>query len=117
MYVNGVKTKGDVRILLLNGEIMGAYRRTPKEGDFRTNVHAGATVHKHRVTEKEKELCLAIKDKLIEDGLYFVGIDLIGDKLVEINCVSPGGIPRMNRLDDVKLESDVIDFIERKVTE
>ncbi|MEN8246820.1 MAG: glutathione synthase, partial [Thermodesulfobacteriota bacterium] len=116
-YVNGVKTKGDVRILLLNGEIMGAYRRTPKEGDFRTNVHAGATVHKHTVTENEKNLCLAIKDKLIEDGLYFVGIDVIGDKLVEVNCVSPGGIPRINRFDNVNLESDVIDFIERKVTE
>jgi len=116
-YVNGVKTKGDVRILLLNGEIIGAYRRKPKEGDFRTNVHAGATVHKHMVTEKEKELCLAIKDKLIEDGLYFVGIDVIGNRLVEINCVSPGGIPRINLLDAVKLESEVIDFIERKVKE
>lgn len=116
-YVSGVKAKGDVRILLLNGEIMGAYRRKPKEGDFRTNVHAGATVHKHMVTDNEKKLCLAIKDKLIEDGLYFVGIDVIGDKLVEINCVSPGGIPRINCLDDVKLESDVIEFIEQNVTE
>jgi len=116
-YVNSIKTKGDVRILLLNGEIMGAYRRTPKEGDFRTNVHAGATVHRHTVTEVEKNLCLAIKGRLIEDGLYFVGIDVIGDKLMEINCVSPGGIPRINRLGDVKLESNVIDFIELKVTE
>ena len=116
-FVNSIKTAGDVRILLLNGEIMGAYRRTPKEGDFRTNVHAGATVHKHKVTTTEKELCLAIKDRLIEDGLYFVGIDVIGDKLVEINCVSPGGIPRINRLDGVKLEKNVIDFIENKVIE
>jgi len=114
-FVNSVKTKGDVRILLLNGEIMGAYRRTPKEGDFRTNVHAGGTVYKHEVTEIEKEVCLTIKDRLIEDGLYFVGIDVIGDKLVEINCVSPGGIPRINRLDGVKLEKDVIDFIESKL--
>ncbi len=52
---------------------------------------------------------------MIADGLFFVGIDLIGDKLVEINCVSPGGIPRINRLNSVKLESKVIDFIERKV--
>ena len=116
-YVNGVKATGDVRILLLNGKIMGAYRRKPKEGDFRTNVHAGATVHKHVVTENEKQLCLAIKDKLIEDGLYFVGIDVIGDRLLEINCVSPGGIPRINHLDSVKLESDVVDFIEQKVIE
>ena len=116
-YVNSVKTDGDVRILLLNGEIMGAYRRTPKEGDFRTNVHAGASVHKHTVTAAEKDLCLRIKDRLIQDGLYFVGIDVIGDKLMEINCVSPGGIPRINHLDGLKLESDVIDFIEQKVTE
>ena len=61
-------------------------------------------------------LCLAIKERLIEDGLYFVGIDVIGDKLVEINCVSPGGIPRINGLDGVKLEKNVIDFIEKKVT-
>ncbi|MCG6909171.1 MAG: glutathione synthase [Deltaproteobacteria bacterium] len=116
-YIHVVKSHGDVRILLLNGEIMGAYRRTPREGDFRTNVHAGGTVHKHRVDRKQREICAAIKDKLICDGLYFVGIDLIGDKLVEINCVSPGGIPRINRLDGVKLEADVIDFIERKVAE
>lgn len=116
-FVNCVKTKGDVRILLLNGEILGAYRRTPKAGDFRTNVHAGATVHKHKVTASEENLCLSIKDRLVRDGLYFVGIDVIGEKLVEVNCVSPGGIPRINRLDGVKLESDVVDFIERKVTE
>lgn len=116
-YIDCIKTSGDVRIMLLNGEILGAYGRTPKEGDFRTNVHAGASIHKHTVTEGEKKLCLSIKDRLIEDGLYFVGIDVIGDKLVEINCVSPGGIPRINSLDGIKLESDVIDFIERKVTE
>jgi len=114
-YINGVKAHGDVRILLLNGEIMGAYRRTPKEGDFRTNVHAGASVHKHEVTGKEREVCLSIRDRLVEDGLYFVGIDVIGDRLMEINCVSPGGIPRINQLNGVKLEADVIDFIEKKV--
>ncbi len=116
-YISSVKSHGDVRIMLLNGEIMGAYGRIPKAGDFRTNVHAGATVHKHAVTDKERELCTAIKDRLIKDGLYFVGIDVIGDKVVEINCVSPGGIPRINRLNDTKLESDVINFIEKKVTE
>ena len=70
---------------------------------------------KHNVTKKEKEICRVIQDRLIKDGLYFVGIDVIGDKLVEINCVSPGGIPRINKLDGVKLEVDVIDFMERKV--
>ena len=116
-FINSVKEKGDVRILLLNGEILGAYRRVPKEGDFRTNVHAGATVHKHVLTREERTICSAIKGRLIEDGLYFVGIDVIRDKLVEINCVSPGGIPRINQLDGVKLEAEVIDFIEKKVAE
>lgn len=116
-FLESVKKDGDIRILLLNGEILGAMRRKPMEGDFRTNVHAGARVFKHDVTEREKEICRIIKDRLIKDGLYFVGIDVIGDKLVEINCVSPGGIPRINRLDQVKLEASVIDFVEGKVIE
>jgi len=116
-FLEIVKKDGDIRILLLNGEILGAMRRKPVKGDFRTNVHAGASVFKHTVTEREKEICRVIKDRLIKDGLYFVGIDVIGDKLVEINCVSPGGIPRINKLDGVKLEVNVIDFVERKVLE
>lgn len=116
-FLEGVKKDGDIRILLLNGEILGAMRRKPMKGDFRTNVHAGARVFKHNVTKKEKEICRVIQDRLIKDGLYFVGIDVIGDKLVEINCVSPGGIPRINKLDRVKLEAKVIDFVERKVKE
>ncbi len=116
-FLESVKKDGDIRILLLNGEILGAMRRKPMKGDFRTNVHAGASVFKHDVTEREKEICRIIKDRLIKDGLYFVGIDVIGDKLVEINCVSPGGIPRINKLDQVKLEANVIDFVEGKVIE
>ena len=114
-YLNGVKERGDVRVLLLHGEIMGAMRRKPREGDFRTNIHAGARAIKHSLTAVERDICSAIKDKLIEDGLYFVGVDIIGDRLVEINCVSPGGIPRINRLNGVRLEADIIDFIEEKV--
>jgi glutathione synthase len=113
-FMEIVKKDGDIRILLLNGEILGAMRRKPQEGDFRTNVHAGAHVSKHEVTDREKDICRTIKDRLVKDGLYFVGIDVIGDKLVEINCVSPGGIPRINRLDNTKLEVKVIDFVEQK---
>jgi glutathione synthase len=114
-YLKSVKYDGDVRILLLNGEILGAMGRKSLSGDFRTNVHAGAKVFEHKITHKEHEICEILKDQLIKDGLYFVGIDIIGDKLVEINCVSPGGIPRINLLDNVKLESDVIDFIELQI--
>lgn len=116
-YLDGVQEAGDVRILLLNGEILGAMRRKPKDGDFRTNIHAGARAHKHVLTPTEKRICETIKDRLVEDGLYFVGIDIIADRLVEINCLSPGGIPRINRLQNARLEAKVIDFIEQKVAE
>jgi len=108
---------GDVRMLLLNGEILGAMRRIPRNGEFRANIHAGGRAEKHEVTESERDVCERIKDKLIADGLFFVGIDLIAGKLVEINCVSPGGIPRINRLNGDKLERKVIDFLEAQVKE
>lgn len=115
-YLEGVK-KGDVRILLLNGEIVGAMTRKSRKGDFRTNIHAGARAYRHEVTDPERRICETIKRRLIEDGLYFVGVDVIGDKMVEINCVSPGGIPRINRLNGVKIEVQVIDFVEARVSE
>ncbi len=111
-YLKTVKEEGDVRILLLNGEIMGAMGRRSISGDFRTNLHAGAVEFKHEITPAQVEICRRIKPRLIKDGLYFVGIDIIGDKLIEVNCVSPGGIPRINRLNDDKLESRLVDFIE-----
>jgi glutathione synthase len=116
-YLDVVQSGGDVRILLLNGEILGAMRRKPREGDFRTNIHAGAKAYRHEVTPEERRICSVIRDRLVQDGLFFVGIDIIGDKLIEVNCVSPGGIPRINRLDKVRLEERVIDFIEQKVKE
>ena len=116
-FLEVVREEGDIRILILNGEILGAMRRKPMKGDFRTNLHAGGQVFKHEVTEIEKKICHDIKNRLIMDGLYFVGIDIIGNKLVEVNCVSPGGIPRINKLNNDKLEVKVIDFIEEKVKE
>ena len=115
-YIKSVKQEGDIRILLLNGEIIGAMRRKAKKGEFRTNVHAGGGVFAHQVTPDEKHICQVIKDKLIADGLYFVGIDIIEGKLVEVNCVSPGGIPRINRLNNDRLERAVIDFIEQRIS-
>ncbi len=113
-YLKDVKDSGDVRILLLNGEVIGAMCRKSVNGDFRTNVHAGAKAVPHRVTPAQATICRRIKDKLLADGLYFVGIDVIGDKLVEINCISPGGVPRINQFDNVKLEVKIVDFIEEK---
>ena len=116
-YLDEVRINGDVRILLLNGEIVGAMRRKPGKGDFRTNIHAGAKAYKHEITDKDRYICSAIRDNLRNEGLFFVGVDVIGDKMVEINCLSPGGIPRINRLDGKKIEGQVIDFIEEKVRE
>ena len=114
-YLKAVKNQGDVRILMLNGEIVGAMRRRPKPGDFRTNVHAGAQVFKHEITSTQRRICETIRSRLLKDGLFFVGIDVIDDRLVEVNCVSPGGIPRINQLDGVRIEKQVIDFIEERV--
>lgn len=114
-YLDEAQKEGDVRILMLNGEIIGAMRRKPREGDFRTNIHVGGRAFKHEVTDKEREICLTLKDRLLKDGLFFVGIDVIGGKMVEINCLSPGGIPRINRLNGLQLEKKVIDFAEQKV--
>lgn len=114
-YIKEVKTEGDIRVLMLNGKIIGAMRRKSVTDDFRSNVHTGGKVYPHHVTRQEVNICETISKRLIQDGLYFVGVDIVGDKLVEINCVSPGGIPRINKLSNKKLEVDVIDFIEKNV--
>lgn len=113
-YVEGAEN-GDVRILMLNGEPIGAMRRIPASNDVRSNVHAGGSVVKHKLTTQEKKLCKFIGPKLVRDGLYFTGIDVIGGKLIEVNVLSPGGIMRINRLNRTKLQRQVIDFVESVV--
>jgi len=115
-YIKGAEL-GDVRILLLNGQPIGAMRRVPGEEDHRSNVSAGGSVQKHSLTKHEKELCRRIGPKLAKDGLYFVGIDVIGGKLVEVNVMSPGGITYMNKVYKTRVQEKVIDFIEDKVLE
>jgi glutathione synthase len=110
-YVEGAEL-GDIRVLMLNGEPIGAMKRIPSDGDMRSNVHAGGKVVKHTLSKKEKALCKHIGPKLVRDGLYFVGVDIINEKLIEVNVQSPGGIMRINKLNNVKLQKKVIDFIE-----
>ena len=111
-YMNAVQTDGDVRILLLNGDILGAMRRTPQNGHFRTNIQAGAKPRRHRVTDAEAAICSALKETLVRNGLYFVAIDIIAGRLVALNCISPGGLPAINRLERTRLEPQVVDFLE-----
>ena len=115
-YIEGAD-QGDVRILLLNGEPVGAMKRVPGTDDHRSNVSAGGSVQKHALTKAEKALCKQIGPKLVKDGLYFVGIDVIGGKLVEVNVMSPGGITYINKVykNKYKVEERVIDFLESKV--
>jgi glutathione synthase len=113
-YVEGAD-KGDVRILMLNGEPIGAMKRIPSENDVRSNIQAGGKEVKHTLTQEEKELCRAIGPQLVRDGLYFAGLDVINGKLIEVNVLSPGGIARINRLNRTNLQKKVIDFIHNVV--
>lgn len=115
-YIEGAD-KGDVRILILNGIPIGAMKRIPGEKDHRSNVSAGGTIAKHKLSKEEKLLCAKIGPKLVKDGLYFVGIDVIGGKLVEVNVMSPGGITYMNKVYKTRIQEKVINFIESKVLE
>jgi glutathione synthase len=105
--------EGDKRILLLGGEPLGAILRVPQRGDVRSNIHVGGSVVKAEVSAHERALIATIAQRLEEDGLYFVGLDVIGGKLTEINVTSPTGIQQMSRLDGVNHAERVIAWIER----
>lgn len=106
-------SEGDKRIILLNGEPLGAVLRVPKPGgEFRCNFHSGGSPAKSELTGRDLKICKALSRRLRKDGLYFVGIDVIGGYITEINTTSPTGVQEINRLNGVKLETDVIDFAE-----
>ena len=106
-------SEGDKRIIILNGEPIGAVLRVPKPGgEFRSNFHSGGSPAKSELTKRDLEICKHIGPRLIKDGLYFVGIDVIGGYVTEINTTSPTGIQEINSLDGVKLETQVIEFAE-----
>ena len=106
--------EGDKRIILLNGEPLGAVLRIAGAGDFRCNFHSGGSPAATRLDERDLEICRGLAPKLKEDGLYFVGIDVIGGYLTEVNTTSPTGVQEINRLNGTKLETQVIDFVEER---
>ncbi len=112
-YIPEVR-QGDKRIVLVDGRPLGAVARVPKEGEARANLHVGAKPVKATLTERDKEICSAIGPTLKERGLVFVGIDIIGGYLTEINVTSPTGIQEINRLDGTALEIDLWDAIETR---
>jgi glutathione synthase len=107
--------KGDKRLIVLDGEPLGGVLRVPREDEHRGNIHVGGSVQKVPVTDRDREICATLKPSLQADGLYFVGLDIIGDWLTEVNVTSPTGIQEINTLDGVKLEAKVIDFVEGRV--
>jgi glutathione synthase len=110
-YVEGAE-KGDVRVLMLNGKPLGALRRVPAKGDVRSNISAGGSVERYKLTKADKFLCDQIGEKLVKDGIYFAGLDIIGGKLIEINVLSPGTITDINKLNNTKVQVKVIDYLE-----
>ena len=107
--------KGDKRIILVDGEAVGAVTRVPPKGEARANLHVGGKAVKAKLSRREHAICDAIGPALREQGLIFVGIDVIGDYLTEINVTSPTGIQEINRLDGTALEKRVWDAIELRL--
>jgi glutathione synthase len=107
--------RGDKRIILIDGKPAGAINRVPAAGEARSNMHVGGRAEKSTLTRRDHEICEAIGPTLRDKGLIFVGIDVIGDYLTEINVTSPTGLQEINRFDGVKLEADIWDAIEAKL--
>jgi glutathione synthase len=107
-------SEGDKRIILLNGVPIGAVLRIARAGgEFRCNFHSGGSPVKTELTRRDIQICETLAPKLRVDGLYFVGIDVIGGCLTEVNTTSPTGIQEINRLSGTKLEANVLDFVEK----
>ena len=106
--------RGDKRIILVEGEPVGAVNRVPPEGEARANLHVGGRAEKTTLTGREREICAAIGPTLREQGLVFVGIDVIGDYITEINVTSPTGIQEIARLDGVDLAVNIWNAIEER---
>jgi len=107
-------SKGDKRILLIDGEPVGAINRVPAEGAVRSNLHVGGTAMPVELTPRDLELCAAIGPTLKERGLIFVGIDVIGDYLTEINVTSPTGAQQLKRFTGIDATALMWDVIEAK---
>ncbi|HEX3776195.1 MAG TPA: glutathione synthase [Polyangiaceae bacterium] len=105
--------QGDKRVLLLDGQSLGAILRVPREDDVRANIHAGGQVQATELSARERELVSSIGPKLSQAGLWFVGLDLIGEKLIEVNVTSPTGIQELGRHLGTRPEEDVIAWVEQ----
>ncbi len=113
-YESAVR-RGDKRVILIDGEPLGAINRVPAEGEARSNMHVGGRPEKTALTDREREICRRIGPHLRDHGLLFTGIDVIGDYLTEINVTSPTGLQELARFDGIDLATNIWDAIERKI--
>jgi glutathione synthase len=107
-------SKGDKRVILVDGEPIGAINRVPQDGETRSNMHAGGRPEKIGLTERDLEICARIGPVLREKGQVFVGIDVIGDWLTEINVTSPTGLQELERFDGTNGAARIWEAIEAK---
>jgi len=108
-------SNGDKRVILVDGEAVGAINRVPAKGETRSNMHVGGRPEKIGLSDRDKEICAAIGPLLKEKGQIFVGIDVIGDYLTEINVTSPTGIQELERFDGVNIAEKIWQAIEAKL--
>lgn len=106
--------QGDKRVLLLDGQVLGAINRVPRDDDVRSNIHAGGRVEPCEVTAAERAIVAEMAPHLASDGLVFVGLDFIGGRLTEVNVTSPTGIQELSRHVGRDVAEDVIAWIERR---
>jgi glutathione synthase len=108
---------GDKRVFVLDGNVIGAIRRVPRSDDIRANIHVGGQVQAVTLTEKEQRMAQDLGRRLREMGLWFVGLDVIAEHLIEVNVTSPTGIQELGRLNGTQPELQVIEWVEQKVRE
>jgi glutathione synthase len=113
-YIPNVR-EGDKRVILVDGKAVGAINRVPALGEARSNMHVGGTPLKCQLTARDEELCDIIGPALKKQGLLFVGIDVIGNYLTEINVTSPTGIQELSRFDNINVAGMIWDAIELKL--
>jgi len=108
-------SQGDRRIILIDGEYVGSVARIPKKGSIKANFHAGVSEQRSGLVFKDRKICSKLKPYLKKKGLFFTGIDAIGNYLTEINVTSPTGMQEINRLDNTRLEKIFWDKLEKKI--
>ena len=106
---------GDKRILLLEGEPLGAVLRVPAVGETRANLHVGGTPARTELDERDRRIVETLRPRLLRDGLFFVGLDVIGGWLTEVNVTSPTGVQEVNALDGVRLEERILARVEQRL--